>query len=95
MRVPTGRVLGVPAAVLAQDVPELGIVQQRPYLGVVGALEVVARLPALPRLQQDLEVLLRVARYPRVIERRTQSVLPLRGVAQIKYESPGSTIYRP
>ena len=64
--------LGVPAAVLAQNVPELRIVQQRPYLGVVGALEVVARLPALARLQQDLEVLLRMTRYPRVVERRTQ-----------------------
>src|SRR5215210_214463 len=70
-RVPTRRMLGVPATVLAKYAPELGVVQKCPHLGVVGALEVVARLPGLPRLQQDLEVLRRMARDPRVVERRT------------------------
>ncbi len=60
--------LGVPAAVFAEDAPKLGIVQERPYLRVVGALEVVARLSRLSRLQQNLEMLLRVARYPRGVE---------------------------
>jgi hypothetical protein len=42
--------LGVPAAVLAENVPKLGIVQECPYLRVVGALEVVARLSRSSRL---------------------------------------------
>jgi len=63
--------LGVPAPVLAQNVPELRIIEQRPHLRIVGTLEIVARPPGLPRLEQDLEVLPRVASYPRVIERST------------------------
>src|SRR5215212_11644849 len=39
-RIPLRRMLGVPSPILAQNVPELGIIQERPYLGVVGALEV-------------------------------------------------------
>jgi hypothetical protein len=67
---------GVPATVFAEYVLEFGIVQQRPYLRVVGALEVVARLTRLPRLQQDLEVLVGVARDPRSVEGITQQRAP-------------------
>src|SRR5215212_1071775 len=74
--VPPRRMLGVPAAVLAEDVPKLGVVQQRPYLRIVGALEVVARLPRLPSLQQHLEVLRRAARNPRALEGVTQQRAP-------------------
>jgi hypothetical protein len=42
--------LDVSAAVLAQDVLKLGVVEERSHLRVVGALEVVAWLPWLPRL---------------------------------------------
>src|SRR5215217_1691749 len=74
--VPPRRMLGVAAPVLAENVPELRVVKERPYLRVVGALEVIARLPGPPRLEQNLEVLLGVARYPRVVERRTQQRAP-------------------
>src|SRR5215213_3693595 len=74
--VPARRMLGVPATVLAEDVPKLGVVQQRPYLWIVGALEVVARLPRLPSLKQHLEVLCRAARNPRALEGVTQQRAP-------------------
>src|SRR3712207_7411722 len=64
--------LGVATTVLTQNLPELGVVQQRPYLRVVGVLEVVARLPRLPCLQQHLEVFRRAARDPRALQRVTQ-----------------------
>ena len=58
------RMLGVTAAVLAENVPKLRIIKERPYLRVVGTLEVVAWL---------------------------SRPLPLRGVAQMRYESFGAT----
>jgi hypothetical protein len=42
--------LGVSATVLAENVLKLGIVQERPYLRVVGALEVIAWLTRPSRL---------------------------------------------
>jgi hypothetical protein len=71
-----GRMLGVPATILAQDVPELWIAEERPHFRVVGALKVVARLPLPPRLEQDLEMLFRVTGYPRVVERRAKQRTP-------------------
>src|SRR5215213_3226830 len=65
--IPARRVHGVTATVLTQNVLELGIVQKRPYLRVVRSLEVVARLSRPSRLQQHLEVLIRVARDPRAV----------------------------
>src|SRR5215211_99987 len=99
-RVPARRMLGVPATVLAQNVSELGIVEQRPHLRVVGALEVVPWLPGLPRLEQDLEVLLRVTRYPRVVERRTKQRAPAtrRRTDQIRQRrlgEPDSSTHKP
>src|SRR5215212_1064369 len=89
-RVPARRMLGVPATVLAQNIPELGIVEQRPHLRVVGALEVVPRLPGLPRLEQDLEVLLGVTRYPSVVEGRAKQRTPAtrRRADQIRQRRP-------
>ncbi|MBD0353740.1 MAG: hypothetical protein ICV58_01010 [Rubrobacteraceae bacterium] len=68
--------LGVPATVFAEYVLKLGVVQQHPYLRVVGALEVVARLTRPSRLQENLEVLVRVARDPRGVECVTQQRAP-------------------
>src|SRR3712207_1247244 len=67
---------GVPATVLAENVPKTRVVQERPYLRVVGALEVVARLTRPTRLEQDLEVLLRVTRDPRRVERVAEQRAP-------------------
>src|SRR3712207_4092548 len=68
--------LGVATTVLTQNLPELGVVQQRPYLRVDGALEVVGRLPRLPCLQQHLEVFRRAARDPRSLQRVAQQRVP-------------------
>src|SRR5215208_3393824 len=89
-RVPARRMLGVPATVLAQNVPELWIIEERPHFRVVGALEVVARLPGLPRLEQDLEMLFRLTRHPRVIERRAKQGTPAarRRTDQIRQRRP-------
>ena len=67
---------GVPAAVLAENVLKLGVVQEGLYLRIVGALKVVTWLSRLSRLQQDLEVLLRTTRDPSVPERSGEKRAP-------------------
>ena len=81
--------LGVTSPVLAEHVLELGVVEQGPNGGVDGALEVVRRLARPARLQQHLEVLGGPAGDARP-NASHNSVLPLRGVAQIKYDITGS-----
>src|SRR5829696_9465416 len=91
--IPARRMLGVPAAVLAENVPKLGIVQERPYLRVVGALKVVARLSRPSRLQQNLEVLLRTTREPRVPERLGEERAPATRRRADEIESFGATAF--
>src|SRR5215207_8389885 len=84
--------VGKAATVFAENVPKLGVVQQRPYLRVVGALEVVARLSRSSRLQQDLEVLFRVARDPRAVERVAEQRAP---TARRRADEVGEPRHRP
>lgn len=56
------RMLSVASSVLAEHVLKLRVVQKRPYLWIIGASEVVARLPGLSCLQKNFEVLLRTTR---------------------------------
>src|SRR5829696_619017 len=97
-RITPGRMFGVPATILAHSVPELWIVEERPHFRVVGALEVVARLSGPARLEQDLEVLLGVARYPCVVERRAKQRTPAARrrtdqVRQPRPSDPGSSTH--